>query len=340
MLFAFVVATLSSPLVFAAEHNQTATSSALVPSSTAAPNITTSTALRASANLAGSFGVSGQIAFALGSTSDDVTISISVSGLNALNASAEYAYHIHTNPISTDGNCSAALGHLDPLQVTDSITCDPLLPQYCQEGDLAGRHGKLPGNITDIQLDYTDKFIRFWPQPFSILGRSVVIHAPNSTRLACGNITSIVDGTADTNGKPTGKESTYVTDYPSKAAPAGPKVAPFVGTMTDTAVLATITLPAALPDVDAVPNVVLTASAEIRTINSTVATITLPVAYAAPTSFMYTSGAALPSQAPVSSSTSSTPSVAEKQGSSSTASQLNFVPSFTVISILSLFLFL
>lgn len=269
------------------------------PTTTSTSNISTITqsTINALAILNGSYGISGQISFTLEQPSEDVNLKISINGLNTFNSSAQYSYHIHTNPISPDGNCSSALGHLDPLSVTDSITCDPLLPQYCQEGDLAGRHGKLLGNASTIELNYTDHYIRFWTQPFSILGRSIVIHAPNTTRLACGNITSFVDGTADINGIPNGNPSNYVKDYPSKALPAGPKYTPFIGAnTTDTAALAAITLPATLPDVDSQPNIILTTSTFPRTVNGTAGTYTLPVAVAAPTGFTYTMGASLPTQ--------------------------------------------
>lgn len=65
----------------------------------------------------------------------------------------------------------------------------------------------------------------------SILGRSIVIHTANKTRLACGNIISELDGTASRGGKATDKPSTFVTTYPT-AAPFNPPqvVAPFNGT--------------------------------------------------------------------------------------------------------------
>ncbi|EGF98975.1 Cu/Zn superoxide dismutase [Melampsora larici-populina 98AG31] len=301
-IFVALIAASSSHLAVAdgVKTATTATLTASTAASTPAPGlavaVNNTNSLTASCLLAGSFGVSGNIRFTLGNSSEEVDVKVSVNGLMAINSTAQFAYHIHTNPISADGNCSSALGHLDPLQVTDGLTCDPLMPQYCQEGDLAGRHGKLPGNVSTADVDYSDNFIRFWPQPFSILGRSIVIHAPNSTRLACGNITSFVDGTADENGNPTGKPSNYTTDYPTKASPPGAKVSPFIGTMTDTAALATITLPVALPDVGSEPNIVFTSSVVTRTINATVTTLTLPAAAPAATPFNYTAGATLPSQ--------------------------------------------
>ncbi|KAH9814016.1 Cu/Zn superoxide dismutase [Melampsora americana] len=329
-LFVALIAASSSPLA-AADNVKSATISAPIPASTPAPGPlpagNNTNTLTASCLLAGSFGVSGNIRFTLANSSEEVDVKVSVNGLMALNATAQFAYHIHTNPISADGNCSSALGHLDPLQVTDGLTCDPSMPQYCQEGDLAGRHGKLSGNMSTAEMEYSDNFIRFWPQPFSILGRSIVIHAPNTTRIACGNITSFIDGTADDNGNPTGKPSNYTIEYPTKASPPGAKVSPFIGTMTDTAALATITLPVALPDVGSEPNIIFTSSVVTRTINATVTTLTLPAAAPAATPFNYTAGATLPSQSvPITiNGTTNSSSTASAKGAAS-----NSVPQFII----------
>lgn len=139
----------------------------------------------------------------------------------------------------SSGDCKGTLGHLDPLGLTDATVCDPAAPQYCQEGvrpslcliipvtvpeqlcckqDLSGKHGFL--NTSSRSVTFTDPYLRFFPQPLSILGRAVVIHLPNLTRIACGNITSFLDGTADESGAPTNKSSTYVTNYAAAAAPA------------------------------------------------------------------------------------------------------------------------
>ncbi|EFP79354.1 hypothetical protein, variant [Puccinia graminis f. sp. tritici CRL 75-36-700-3] len=261
--------------------------------SAGAPQGLSTSALSASANLTGHFNVSGQIHFALQPESNAVAVSISINGLNALNSTAAYAYHIHTNPISSDGNCASALGHLDPLNVTDGLVCNPQISQYCQEGDLSSRHGKFNGSESTLNLAYIDDYLRFWPQPFSILGRSVVVHLPNSTRIACGNITSTVDGTANPDGAPTFNKSNYTTQYPSQAPPAPPaKFEPFNGTTPNPA----ITLPSALPTVQMLPNVMLGTNATTQTVNGKTEQVILPAAVNATTPFTYTPGAVLPSQ--------------------------------------------
>lgn len=54
------------------------------------------------------------------------------------------AYHIHQNQAPAL-NCGCAGGHLDPYNVTDSVTCDPKDPSKCQVGDLSGKHGNMTG---------------------------------------------------------------------------------------------------------------------------------------------------------------------------------------------------
>ncbi|CAE6432364.1 unnamed protein product [Rhizoctonia solani] len=162
-----------------------------------------------------------------------------------------FAYHIHTNPISPDGNCTKALAHHDPLNVTEGLICDPAFPQYCQTGDLSGKHGKLNGT-TDGKIatfGYSDEYLRFFPETHSLLGRSIVIHSSNKTRLACGNITSFLDGTADILSRPTHKRSKFIKDYPTTAPiQPTPPIIPFNGTvMTDPAIIATLPYPLPVP---------------------------------------------------------------------------------------------
>ncbi|KAG9046164.1 hypothetical protein FS837_004959 [Tulasnella sp. UAMH 9824] len=144
-----------------------------------------------------------------------------------------YGYHIHTNPVGKERDCAKALAHLDPLEVTESLICDPAFPEYCQEGDLSGKHGKFNGTTTGAieTFGYTDDYLRFFPEDLSILGRSIVIHASNKTRLACGDIISTLDGTATGSFKPTYKPSKFVKHYPTVAPTNPPQVVtPFVGT--------------------------------------------------------------------------------------------------------------
>ncbi|KAH9824982.1 Cu-Zn superoxide dismutase [Melampsora americana] len=153
-------------------------------------------------------GIVGNFEFYNIRSTNRVGVMLTVTGLDSVMPLTDHTYHIHTHPISSDGNCSSALGHLSPNGVPDKPACNQQMPQTCQEGDLAGKHGLLPGGQKIVQSQYEDAFLKFQPENESILGRSVVIHGLDGVRLACGNITSVLDGTADTIGNPTGRAST------------------------------------------------------------------------------------------------------------------------------------
>ncbi|KAJ2727196.1 hypothetical protein GGI07_000080 [Coemansia sp. Benny D115] len=113
-----------------------------------------------------------------------------------------YPYHVHTNVVPSNGNCTATGGHLDPFGVKTkagaNYKCDVTKAQStCELGDLAGMFGNMTadasGNyekrISDSILDFTGSN--------SILGHSIVIHGPDNARLACANITGyVLDKTA------------------------------------------------------------------------------------------------------------------------------------------------
>ncbi|KAG9082278.1 hypothetical protein FRC07_014259, partial [Ceratobasidium sp. 392] len=214
---------------------------------------------------------------------------VTIKGLKGLkkdlSPDGSYLYHIHTNPIPEDGNCTKALAHLDPLNVTEGFICDPAFPQYCQEGDLSGKFGKINGTNSGKVKDmsYDAGRVRWYPEPYSILGRSVVIHFSNKTRIACGNIYSRLDGTADKSGKPNGKPSNYVKDYPSVApVQPSPAVVPFTGTeYPGPDVIEALPYPWPEParSISEAPNVKLDEITHEVKYNNTEQTITQPIEY-------------------------------------------------------------
>jgi len=192
--------------------------------------------LQAAAVVTGN-GITGHLSFTGYLNGQPSTVSVvSFTGLFD-NANSPYLHAFHTNPIAPDGNCDSAFGVLDPMNVTQSLVCDPDFPQYCQQGDMSGKYGPLSGTSSGVvsAFSFPSNLVRFFPQDFSILGRSIVISAANKTRLACGNITSVLDGTADADLNPTLKPSTVTTNYPT-APPFNPAVVamPFVGNQTPT----------------------------------------------------------------------------------------------------------
>ncbi|CAG8455837.1 8943_t:CDS:2 [Paraglomus occultum] len=106
------------------------------------------------------------------------------------NLTGQYAYHIHQYPVPNSGDCNLTGGHLSPSGYPDGAPCDPNIPNLCQEGDLSGKHGKLPGFPSGqiLYRQYQDPYLKWVNPTDTIFGRSVVIHYPNGTRYACANI--------------------------------------------------------------------------------------------------------------------------------------------------------
>lgn len=124
-------------------------------------------------------------------TLTDVQVDVVVNGLEAFVPQANHAYHIHASPVGTDGDCAAAGAHLSSAGIPDSVPCNPMMPRLCQEGDLSGKHGVLPGNQRTVQLSYTDSTLQFLSPESGIIGRGLVVHDAKGARIACGNITRV-----------------------------------------------------------------------------------------------------------------------------------------------------
>ncbi|POW04128.1 hypothetical protein PSHT_11380, partial [Puccinia striiformis] len=321
------------------------------------PQSMSSSPLIATANLTGHFNVSGLFRFALQPDSNAVAVSISINGLNALNSTAAYAYHIHTNPISSDGNCASALGHLDPLAVTDGFVCNPQVSQYCQEGDLASRHGKLNGSEATLNVSYIDDYLRFWPQPFSILwsqccGTSAQLHPDRMWYVdkQATWVTSLLPQPELLSRLLHAIILTHICfQVPLQAPPAPPaKFEPFNGSTPNPEVLPNNVcisfclrkcrkLPSTLPTVQTSPNIMLGTNATTHMVDGKAEPVTLPAAVNATAPFTYTPGAALPSQNDTSiNSTAGAKNSTDgaKQGASSGVERLAPAPTFSLVVIL------
>lgn len=62
--------------------------------------------------------------------------------------------------VPDDGNCTSTGPHLDPFERGEMPACDTALPQTCQVGDLAGKHGSIVTTDSErtYQTSYTDDF--------------------------------------------------------------------------------------------------------------------------------------------------------------------------------------
>ncbi|KAI9933690.1 hypothetical protein ASPWEDRAFT_104112 [Aspergillus wentii DTO 134E9] len=104
------------------------------------------------------------------------------------NVSGPYPYHIHVSPVSQE-NCTTTGAHLDPYIRGETPPCDPNHPNTCQVGDLSGKHSPIYVAPNEpFAVEYTDLFLSLDKKnPAYIGNRSIVVHAPNSSRLNCGN---------------------------------------------------------------------------------------------------------------------------------------------------------
>lgn len=68
----------------------------------------------------------------------------------------QLVYHIHESPVPIDGDCNGTGAHLDPFERGEMPPCDPDLPQTCQVGDLAGKHGAITS--MPFRTTYSDDF--------------------------------------------------------------------------------------------------------------------------------------------------------------------------------------
>lgn len=124
----------------------------------------------------------GQVRFSQVSPQGPTILNISFTGLNARAS----GYHVHILPIkSAQEPCSDnnIMGHFNPFSVNASLSPAPgigTVDQY-EIGDISGKFGNLMGQ-NNFQTQYMDGNMPL-SGPNSIIGRSLVIHYTNGTRL-------------------------------------------------------------------------------------------------------------------------------------------------------------
>jgi hypothetical protein len=113
-----------------------------------------------------------------------------------------FTYHIHVDPVPSDGNCTKTLAHLDPFLRGEDPACDARFPQTCQVGDLSGKHGKITSD--PFEMSFYDQFVSTEEGVGAYFGnRSFVIHFANKTRISCANFDMVVGSSAtDIPGAP------------------------------------------------------------------------------------------------------------------------------------------
>ncbi|KAK9539887.1 hypothetical protein VZT92_002373 [Zoarces viviparus] len=132
----------------------------------------------------------GQVRFSQAVPQGPTTIGVSLINLNSLAG----GYHVHILPVKPGSTnpCSNAniLGHYNPLVVNASNSPAPgagTVDQY-EIGDLGGKFGTLNG-LNQSEVVYMDPDMPL-TGPYSIVGRSLVIHYSNGSRMRCANISA------------------------------------------------------------------------------------------------------------------------------------------------------
>ncbi|ODV80458.1 Cu,Zn superoxide dismutase-like protein [Suhomyces tanzawaensis NRRL Y-17324] len=140
--------------------------------------------------------VQGQVEF-VGATNGSTWVNVHFEGLPA--AGGPFPYHIHQHQVPADGDCYAALGHLNPYN--GSATAETNAGK--EVGDLSGKHG--PINGTTLHVSYIDRYVSLNSSDPAFAGNlSIVVHYADNTRLACANI--VREYTAN-NTRPSGSNS-------------------------------------------------------------------------------------------------------------------------------------
>ncbi|KAJ4418266.1 Cell surface superoxide dismutase [Cu-Zn] 4 [Gnomoniopsis sp. IMI 355080] len=120
-------------------------------------------------------------------------VSYNIKMTNLPSDGGPFVYHVHEEPVPKDGNCTDTEAHLDPFERGEVPACDPDLPQTCQVGDLAGKHGAIVTTSSDTtyQTSYTDDFTATGKGQSFIGNLSVVVHFANLTRITCANFMQV-----------------------------------------------------------------------------------------------------------------------------------------------------
>ncbi|XP_013868943.1 uncharacterized protein cusr [Austrofundulus limnaeus] len=134
---------------------------------------------------------SGQVVFSEAVPLGPTTINVSLTSLSSISS----GYHVHILPLragSADPCSNANIqGHYNPLSWNTSLSPAPgvgTVDQY-EIGDISGKFGTLANqnNFNAVNEDPNMPLTG----PYSIIGRSVVVHHTNGSRLRCANISAI-----------------------------------------------------------------------------------------------------------------------------------------------------
>ncbi|KAI9862501.1 MAG: hypothetical protein M1813_004353 [Trichoglossum hirsutum] len=146
---------------------------------------------------------SGQLHGSISGTSNGTGVKFTISFKGLPPSGGPFGYHIHDQPVSSNGSCLTTLAHLDPFQRGEDPPCDAAAPRTCQVGDLSGKYGKISAD--PFEASYVDLYTSTDSGNPGFFGnRSFVVHFANKTRIACANFAlKATNGTTATPTLPT-----------------------------------------------------------------------------------------------------------------------------------------
>lgn len=126
--------------------------------------------------------IKGNVVFT--STGKHVNVHVDMTGFP--HNEGPFYYHIHERSVPENGNCEACGLHFNPYNSSPDCLAQKH-DGYCQVGDLSGKHGAI--NSTCFEFKFTDPYLSLNKRSKSyIVGRSLVFHYANMTKLACADI--------------------------------------------------------------------------------------------------------------------------------------------------------
>lgn len=135
----------------------------------------------------------GQVRFSQAVPHGPTNINVSLMNLNAIAG----GYHVHILPLQPGSQqpCSNAniLGHFNPLAINVSNSPPPgagTVDQY-EIGDISGKFGML-NDLNQLEALYMDPNMPL-TGPYGIVGRSLVVHHANGSRIRCADISADTD---------------------------------------------------------------------------------------------------------------------------------------------------
>ncbi|KLU83575.1 hypothetical protein MAPG_02629 [Magnaporthiopsis poae ATCC 64411] len=156
---------------------------------------------------------------------DGVGVMFTVHFSNLPKEGGPFKYHLHSTPVPENGNCTAALAHLDPFLRGETPSCDSSAPETCEVGDLSGKWGEVTSD--PFTATFTDKYASTLEGIGAFFGnRSLVLHYANKTRISCANFKKVQGGPGDKPVTDDCSSSTTASTLPTAAPITTPPTMP------------------------------------------------------------------------------------------------------------------